>query len=368
MRADRFDSDDWAEIVARLGGEAGLASCARDHGALLRAREVRSASDLLRLAFMYGPGGLSLRSLAATANADGLCQLSDVALLKRLRKAASWLSGLCRHVLAGGAEGEDATEDATGPSAPRRPIRIIDGSRLEGPGERAWRLHMAYDPRRHRIADASITRLDQGERLDRLPPEAGAIYLADRGYPQPDGLRRLREANADVLVRLTWNSLCLRDEEGRPLDWRTLFAQAHAHGERDVKVTVHKPRGKFPPLPMRLVLIPKPPDVAARARARAQKASRKDQRKRTNPLTLEAANHLILLTSLPTDDFSTQSLGALYRLRWQIELAFKRMKSLLRIDRLPAKDDALASAWLHAHLLFALLVDAATVEMGAFPP
>ena len=66
--------------------------------------------------------------------------------------------------------------------------------------------------------------------------------------------------------------------------------------------------------------------------------------------------------------FSIACLGALYRLRWQIELAFKRLKSLLRIDRLPAKGDALASTWLHAHLLFALLIDAAAVEMGDFPP
>ena len=119
---------------------------------------------------------------------------------------------------------------------------------------------------------------------------------------------------------------------------------------------------------MRLVLIQKPPDVAARARARAQRASRKDQRQRTHPLTLEAADHLILITSLPREAFPIERLGALYRLRWQVELAFKRMKSLLRIDRLPAKSDALASAWLHAHLLFALLVEASADETGDFPP
>jgi IS4 transposase len=118
---------------------------------------------------------------------------------------------------------------------------------------------------------------------------------------------------------------------------------------------------------MRLVVIPKPPDSMAR-RASAQWASRKDQRKQTNPLTLEAADHLILITALPAEVFSIACLGALYRLRWQIELAFKRLKSLLRIDRLPAKGDALASTWLHAHLFFALLIDAAAVEMGDFPP
>lgn len=364
MQANGFDSGDWEEIVARLGGEDGLAGSARDQGAFLRAREVRRASDLLRLALMYGPGGLSLRSLATAAAVEGLCQISDVALLNRLRRASAWLSVLCCNVLAR----ERAAGPAPASSDPSRPIRIVDSSRLEGPGKQAWRLHLAFDPAAGRVTDASITRLDHGERLDRLPPQAGAIYLADRGYPQPDGLRRLREAGADVLVRLTWNSLRLRDAEGRPLDWRAVFAEAHDRGGVDREVRVHKPRGQDPPLPMRLVVIPKPPDAALRARASAQWASRKDQRKQTNPLTLEAADHLILITSLPAEVFSIACLGALYRLRWQIELAFKRLKSLLRIDRLPAKGDALASTWLHAHLLFALLIDAAAVEMGDFPP
>lgn len=364
MRADSFDSAEWGEIVARFGGEAGLAASAREHGAFARRREVRSASDLLRLAFMYGPGGLSLRSLAASASADGVCEVSDVALLKRLSGASGWLSALCADVLASGREaGETGV-----PHSATRPIRIVDASRLEGPGGRAFRLHLAFDPAAGRVTDARITGLDQGERLDRTPPEAGAIYLADRGYPQPDGLRRLREAGADVLVRATWNSLRLCDEQNQPIDWPDVFSKARARGGVDMTVNVHKARGPFAPLPMRLVLIQKPPDVAARARASAQRASRKDQRHRTHPLTLEAADHLILITSLPGEAFPIERLGALYRLRWQVELAFKRMKSRLRIDRLPAKSDALASAWLHAHLLFALLVEASAGETGDFPP
>jgi hypothetical protein len=361
MRASEFDSADWNEIVARLGGEESLAASARQCGAFTRAREVRSACDLLRLTLMYGPGGVPLRSLAAMAGADGLGELSDVAVLKRIRGAKDWLSALCRNLFSRG------VDETPAPDALTRSIRIVDSSRLEGPGGRAWRLHLAFDPVAGRVADARITPLDQGERLDRLPPQQGAIYLADRGYPQPDGLRRLREAGADALVRLTWNSLRLHDEENRPLDWAAIFATAHVEGGVDMKVSVHKARGRFTPLPMRMVVIPKPPDKAVHARASASRASRKDQRKRINPLTLQAADHLVLITSLPADVFPIDRLAALYRLRWQVELAFKRMKSLLRIDRLPAKSEALASAWLHAHLLFALLIDAELVQ-SAFPP
>ena len=81
-----------------------------------------------------------------------------------------------------------------------------------------------------RLTDARITGLDQGERLDRTPPEAGATDLVVRGYPQPDGLRRLREAGTDALVRATWNSLRLWDEQNQPIDWLDVFSKARARG------------------------------------------------------------------------------------------------------------------------------------------
>jgi hypothetical protein len=61
-------------------------------------------------------------------------------------------------------------------------------------------------------------------------------------------------------------------------------------------------------------------------------------------------------------------LTALYSLRWRIELAFKRLKSLLRLDRLPAKDPGLAKAWIFAHLIAALLIEDLSPEFRDSPP
>ena len=55
-------------------------------------------------------------------------------------------------------------------------------------------------------------------------------------------------------------------------------------------------------------------------------------------------------------------------MRWQIELAFKRLKSLLNLDRLPARNRNLARAWLNAHLLLALLIDDMTQQLLDSPP
>src|SRR5688572_14640500 len=203
MEQDQLDSDDWLQLIARLGGEAALSASARKHGAFYRARRIRNPVDLLRMALMYGPGGQSLRSLTAMAAAQGVADLSDVSLLERLRNAANWLEALC-------AESLTRVARTIGIKAGERPIRIVDGSRIEGPGDRAWRLHLCYDPNLARITDAAITTLKEGERLDRLAIAPGEIRLGDRGFPHPDAIKNTLTAGADILVRLTWNSLQLR--------------------------------------------------------------------------------------------------------------------------------------------------------------
>ena len=348
---------DWDGVVQRLGGAEELHRTAREHRAFVRARGVRNAVDLLRLCLLYGPGGWSLRSGAAAAAAQGVAELSDVALFYRLARAADWLEALCGAWIRGLA-GQAGLTSA-------RPLRLVDGSRLPGPGQRAWRLHLCYDPAEGRIRDAALTPLDQGERLDRLGVTPGEVRVADRGFAQPDGLKAVQDAGGDVLVRLTWNSVRLETPEGATLDWMGVFAAATREGVVDRPVRLCKARGGFAPQALRLVVLRKPPEAAERARRAAVRASRKDQH-RMDERTLAAAGHLILLTSLR--ELNAEAVGALYRVRWQVELAIKRLKSLLHLDRLPAKDAGLARMWLHAHLLFALLVEDMSADASAFPP
>jgi hypothetical protein len=313
----------------------------------------------LRLALMYGPGGHSLRSVAALAAASGMADVSNVAVLDRLKGASDWLEHLCKERLA-------CLAKEIGATVTERPIRIVDGSRLEGPGDRVWRLHLCYDAGRARIIDAVITTTKEGERLDRLAVTPGEVRLGDRGFPQPDGIKNTLDAGADVLVRLTWNSLQL-SAAGKPIDWLKLFKQAGEQGSLDMPVRLHKAHSKFEPPDMRLIIIKKSPAAAAKARAKARRASNKNQR-RTDARTLAGADYIILLTSLKREEFPIDVVAALYRLRWQIELAIKRLKSILHIDRLPAKDPDLARAWLYAHLLLALLLDDISAGLGAIPP
>jgi hypothetical protein len=359
MEHAQLDSEEWPHIVARLGGEEALKASAREHKAFIRARGVKSAADVLRLCLAYGPGGHSLRTSAATAAAHGVADISDVAVLGRVRQAGDWLEHLC-------CERVKLVAQAIG-GLTERPLRIVDGSRLVGPGNRAWRLHLCYDASLGRIIDAKITTTREGEKLDRLAITRGEIRLGDRGYPQPDGIRKTLEAGADLVVRLTWSSLQLTDAAGKPLDWLSLFTRSSMDGSLDMPVQVHKARGPFEALAMRLVILRKPAAAVPRAVAKARHTSSKNKRT-IDPRTLAAAEHIILLTSLDQDEFAAEQIGTLYRLRWQIELAIKRLKSILHIDELPAKAPDLARAWLYAHLLFALILDEKSAETGALSP
>jgi IS4 transposase len=247
-----------------------------------------------------------------------------------------------------------------------RPLRLVDSTRIEGPGQSVWRLHLCYDAGLERIVDGAITTLQEGERLDRLCVTRGEIRMGDRGFAQPGGIKNVLEQGADVLVRLTWNSVKLSGENDKTLDWNKVFTTARAQGSLDMAVQLHKAHDtSFTPVPLRLVLIEKPPSEAAKSRAKARRNSRKSH-KTIDPRTLRAADFVILLTSL--DDFTVDELAQLYRIRWQIELAFKRLKSIHHIDRLPAKDPKLAKAWLYAHLLFALIVDDHVAQQSVIPP
>jgi hypothetical protein len=111
----------------------------------------------------------------------------------------------------------------------------------------------------------------------------------------------------------------------------------------------------------------------AEATERALKmATRGHQRRRYNqtiqPTTIAAAGFFMVLTSLPASAMTAQAVLDTYRLRWQIELAFKRPKSGLGIHKLPAKDSQLARSWLMAHLILALMIDEAVNDVLDSPP
>lgn len=361
MKRASLLQQDWCHVVDRLGGAAAIAASARAAKAFRRARGVPDAAALLRLVLAYCLRHGGLRSTASWASAVGLADISNVALLNRLRGCGDWLAALVGFLLA-----------AAAPAASRsRLIRLIDATVVPKAGAAArggtgvWRIHSAFDLPAERFSFFALTDEREGERFDRIAVAPGEIRVADRLYMQPDRIAAVLAASGDVVVRTGWRNAAWRDGAGAPLDMIDLL---HGNAERgliDRPIWIAR-RGDAPPLALRLVAVKKPPQAAAAARRRARQEARRGEHQ-IAPATLAAADWLILVTSLPPETYPAADILALYRLRWRIELAFKRLKSLVGLNKPPGTDPRSARAYVLAHLLMILLIEPLTDALADSP-
>ncbi len=360
IRSDILDH--WSEVRSHLPAGFDLEATARARGTFTRAREVKNAEALLRLALAYGGCGMSLRETCAWAEASGIASLANPSLIDRLAKAAPWLGDILTALI---------TEQAKLPGgrwAGYR-LRALDGTSICEPGadRTTWRLHIGYDLAAGQVDQLELTDVHGAEHLQRLTYMAGDIVLADRYYARPRNLRPVIDAGADFIVRTGWNSLRLLQRDGEPFDlFAALAAQAEQEGEVHVRVD-EGPTGGSQPLILRLVIRRKDPEQAQAEQQRLLKDAKK-RGKQPDPRSLEAAKYILLLTSLPAETFSTADVLGLYRFRWQIELAIKRMKSLAGLAGLPAKKPELAQAWIYARLIVAILAEQIAGKVPDSPP
>ena len=355
--------DQWPFILTMLPEDLDLEASSREMGALVRRRGITSAEDLLRLAMVYGACGYSLRQTAAWAETARIAKLSDVAVLKRLRKAAPWLGKILMAQLA------HRTQTRVRAHSGLR-IRLVDASCISKPGSKGtdWRLHLGLDLGTLTVDDIEITDAKGGETLKRFAHQPGELIVGDRGYAHRAGMAAVREAGSDFLVRINWQNVPLSHSNGEAVDFLRVL-----RGIRDTEILdlpVHVASGSKATdstYPVRLIATRKSEPAAAEERRRIRRERAKKGRT-ADARTLEAAGYVLLLTSVRTEVLDAEKLLELYRFRWQIELTFKRFKSLLDLDGLPAKDPALARTFLYMKLLSALILEDFTEKFQDVSP
>ncbi len=339
--------EDW-KILLRLLPD-GWEEQAALSGALERWRGFSSAGDLLRTLLLHVAKGYSLRETAVRARLAGLADISDVALLKRLRRAEHWWHWLCVNL---------ARESGWAVRADSRGwrVRAVDGSVIHEPGRGGglWRLHFSLEIPSLVCDYVDLTPTKgrgTGEVLNRFPVEPFDLVLADRAYCKPVGVEALSRRGAAVIVRLNTASLPLLSPDARPFDLLQrlrAITEPTAVQDWDVMVAGRKQR-----LAGRLCVIRKSEQSAERERRRIRRKARGGPEVR--PETLEYAAWVMAFTTLPREQFSGAEVLEWYRVRWQIELVFKRLKSLLQLGHLPKHDPQSARSWLYGKLLTALL-------------
>ena len=358
--------NDWAFIESKL--PSNWRAQAKEHGILIHEDHrmsavggwmLRDPAVLLRLLLHYVVTNSALKTTVALAAATGLVDMSAVALHKWTRKAGGWIAALVAAMM-----------ETTARFAPERwagyDVLAVDATTVQKPGAKGTtaRVHYALRLTDLRAMAIHVGDATVGETLRNFAMAAGQLWIADRGYSNANSIAHAVAAKADVLIRFALGPLPLFDAVGNALDTRAKIQSvtaAGSHREFSVWVRPHK----ADPIQARLIVQRLPEDKAAEARKRLYKEHTKSE---VSAVMLEMASYVVLITTVPRTRLTTLQLLAIYRLRWQLELSFKRDKSIAGLDMLPSQLPETIHCWICTKLLATQLARRIAESDEPFPP
>ena len=329
-------------------------------GAIQRQRKITSAETLLRLFLIHFADGCSLRETVTRAKQGDIINISDVALLKRLQSSSEWLRWMALEML------KTKHRFKVPVYLSDYNVKTVDASVISEPGSTGtdWRLHYCLKLFTLQCDQFMITRQKTGESFTNFKVSKGDLLIGDRAYGYLKGLKHIRQNDGDFLARIRAKAFNIYDSNNKKIKLIRLLKPLPIGQIKELEVYADiNAESKFK---MRLIALRKDDVKAEESIKRALHEHSKKQRS-VNPETLELHRYVILVSSLP-DSINSRQIMELYRIRWQIELAFKRLKSIMGIGHLPKKDEKSCSAWLHGKLLEAQLVQAIIDEGQLFSP
>jgi hypothetical protein len=313
--------------------------------------KIENAATLLHFILLHVGADLPLRQTVALIAESGGPKLSAVRLHHRMRRAQPYLAALVARL----APPSSCTPERWGGYE----MVCVDATAVSGPGADGTdlRLHTVLRLHELRVIAAQVTGNADGETFKRFTWTPGHLVIGDRGYSNPPGIAHVVDQGGDVLVRVNRGALPLQRPDETAVDvleWVRGFG-GYAAVAMDAEVVLREgPPSKKPRLiPGRIIGRQLPPAAAERARQRV----RREHGPSVTEDLLEAAGYVVLFTTTPATRMSPARCMDAYRLRWQIELQFKRWKSLCHFDRLPNYRDDTMLAWLTAKLLLGLLLE-----------
>ena len=342
MSVESLHDHQWEYVQTLLPSD--IEVTARETKALLRCRNVPNAVALLRMALAYAVSDLSLKDVAAWATSLELAEITGPGLFYRLREAEVWLQHILGQML-----GEQLPQAVGG-----WPVRVVDASVINGPGSKAiqWRAHVLINPSTGTFRSVELTDDGGGEKLARYPIKRGELILGDRVYGTANGVNAVLQAQAHVVVRFNPCSLRTCDEHRARVFLEEKEAEVPLVGVVEWNI-----------------LLPVPPPRVTKSRKTWDSAKALAWLPvRAIASRTRSGEVIWILTTLSSTELPALGALALYRLRWQIELFFKRMKSLLHLDTLPSREGPTAKSWMLARLIAAALAQRLVQPSGPLSP
>jgi hypothetical protein len=315
-----------------------------------RSRKIKTPEALLKLLLFRVCGG-SLRKTAMQAGAGASQKVTDVAILKRQRAANAWLRWLIAGLLIG-----SKIKLKVPAWLGRYRVRVVDGTVVTEPtrAHGKWRVHYSYDLFSMRCDCLLVTGGDIGETLKHFPVAPGDLIMGDRLYASLSGMWYVKQQGGDFIVRARNKAFkyypAANSGEIKLLPWLRGL-KPHQVKEWTLRIQAFD----YDPLLVRVCVFRLADREAAKAQRRAEEEAKREGRQ-MDPETRELQRYVVVVTSVPQAELSTNQILQLYRARWQIEITFKRLKTLMRVGKLPCRTEASSSSWLLGKMLTALLV------------
>jgi len=318
-------------------------------------QKVLDIATALRLVLHYVAQRGSMRKTTASAAVAGIVSISQPALFKWMFKIGAYLEAL----VAGMVEPGRFASSAWGGYV----LIAADATSVSRPGAKGTtaRLHYAMHlsdlrPRCIRITDDKV-----GETMRNYDVEPGELWIVDRGYSNPPSVLDCVRKGGAILVRFNRHSLPVYDSHGERIDVPALITTTPRRGRvQHQRVRVIATDGAEVRAQLCWVWLPKP--AADKARAHAVRDGERD------PAELDLAEYFIVLTTAPSSRLTAEQAVELYGARWQIELDFKRDKSIGELDQLPSELPETIRSWLCAKVLLDLIARRLAAQSVALPP
>ncbi|MGB0680910.1 MAG: IS4 family transposase, partial [Polyangiales bacterium] len=331
-------------IVANLLGE--LAPDAGDVLSKDPRAKIRTLEQLLFISGFYVHFG-SVRTTAQATRSAGIADISYPKVIDALRQSAPIVARCLAEKLSSWRREE---AHALLLRAELRDVVAVDATCVSPPqtqrGEsyRGHRLHfqcslaggcvreVVYNPDKPR----------SGEKLTHFNFAAGNLVLADRVYCSVRGIKHVLASQAHALIRYKRGVNLYQDEGGRAGAKLDIVRLARQLAPRAASVGSMRVRLGREGVAVRVVV--------KRLSQRQYKGELEKLASSKVKLSREAkqmCRYLVLVTTLDGScGLSDEELVQLYRCRWQIEMYFKRFKSVLKLDQTKCMSDESTSAWL----------------------
>lgn len=316
--------------------------------AFTRTRQIKSPKDLIRTVFRYAVADYSLREVAGLLVGEHK-SLSDQAVHSRLSKCVLFLETLLSQTL--------MDKNALAAVGTRRRLKIIDGTVLNCPAATGtdYKMHLCYDAIKQSSCGVKLTDVKGAERFTQFEYEPLDLVLGDRIYGKAKHITKVKAQAADVVVRISFQQIKLYTEAGELIAWKEALIKAKDEGSLSLEAYLQDEDGKQTKVFVHGERLSE--SGIEKARRKIKKMAY-DKGHQTREVTLLLCEWIIVLTTIAPDEVSAEQILELYRIRWQIELYIKRLKSLMKVGKIRAKRGSpLAKVHILAKMLFAVLIE-----------